>query len=242
MAGPWDKYKPAGVAIPIGPQDPLKMPLAQADLAGKQIQAASTAQGMAVERQRLALDQSRAGLETTKAQMEREAAMRAQAEKERERRMAFAPMQALNSQMRRTWDTYAAGPGATEPNTLGALADFNPYSAPNSQFNAAAAGLGQQGLAAFRVPGSGSQSDTELKAFIAANQPSAGDTDASIKEKMANIERRMGPIYAANGFPFKPYRPMPKAAPKAGGGYPDGTVISDGKRNLVRKGGQWVPQ
>jgi hypothetical protein len=77
----------------------------------------------------------------------------------------------------------------------------------NGQFDAAAQGLTNPFLSAFRVQGQGSQSDTELKQFLAANTPSAHDTDLEIEEKLGNIQRRIdaetgkdsGPVAAPNG-------------------------------------------
>lgn len=59
------------------------------------------------------------------------------------------------------------------------------------RFDSAGAGLGEVGLAAFRVPGAGSQSDTELLKFIAANEPQSTDSDARIEEKLRTVETRL---------------------------------------------------
>ena len=61
----------------------------------------------------------------------------------------------------------------------------------NEEFNSAGAGLGEIGLGAFRVPGMGSQSDAELRAFINANQPQSTDTDLAIEQKLRNLETRL---------------------------------------------------
>ncbi len=62
----------------------------------------------------------------------------------------------------------------------------------NARFNAASQGLTNPFMAAFRTPGVGSQSDTELKQFMAANTPDASDSDAKIEEKVRNLQTRMG--------------------------------------------------
>jgi hypothetical protein len=67
-----------------------------------------------------------------------------------------------------------------------------PFSEGNDAFNTAAQGLANPFMAAFRTPGAGSQSDTELKQFMAANTPEASDTDATITEKIRNIQTRLG--------------------------------------------------
>lgn len=61
----------------------------------------------------------------------------------------------------------------------------------NEQFNSAGAGLGETGLAAFRVPGVGAQSDAELRSFIDANRPQSTDTDLAIEEKLRNLQTRL---------------------------------------------------
>jgi hypothetical protein len=61
----------------------------------------------------------------------------------------------------------------------------------NGAFESAAAGLGEIGLAAFRVPGVGSQSDAELRQFVNANTPQPGDSDAKIEEKLRNLQTRL---------------------------------------------------
>lgn len=58
-------------------------------------------------------------------------------------------------------------------------------------FDTAGQGLTNPFMAAFRVPGVGAQSDTELRQFLAANTPAQGDSDAVIEEKLRNIQTRI---------------------------------------------------
>lgn len=83
---------------------------------------------------------------------------------------------------------------------IGSLMEYLP-SQEASRFNSAAAGLSDQALGAFRVPGSGSQSDRELEAFVQANQPSNWDRDAGVEQKLGNIEGRLIPMRRAYGLP-----------------------------------------
>jgi hypothetical protein len=69
----------------------------------------------------------------------------------------------------------------------------------NGAFESAAAGLGEIGLAAFRVPGVGSQSDAELRQFVNANTPQPGDSDAKIEEKLRNLQNRLDSTLQAMG-------------------------------------------
>jgi len=102
--------------------------------------------------------------------------------------MKLAQFRALEQQIARVQELYDAGPGSTSG--VAGIMDYLPGDA-NSAFDSAAAGLGEVGLAAFRVPGVGSQSDTELRQFVAANTPSASDRDAAIREKLGNLRRRL---------------------------------------------------
>jgi hypothetical protein len=69
----------------------------------------------------------------------------------------------------------------------------------NGAFESAAAGLGEIGLAAFRVPGVGSQSDAELRQFVNANTPLPSDSDAKIQQKLGNLENRLNATLDAMG-------------------------------------------
>lgn len=82
----------------------------------------------------------------------------------------------------------------------GSLLEYLPTPAMTS-FNSAASGLSDQAQAAFRTPGIGSQSDRELAAFIAANQPSNTDNDSTIEQKIKNIRGRLVPQRRALGLP-----------------------------------------
>lgn len=108
-----------------------------------------------------------------------------------------ANIRAVQSQIDRLGSLFAKGPGSTKG--AAGLLDYLP-SPENRQFDTAGAGLGEVGLAAFRVPGVGSQSDTELRAFIDANRPHASDYDATIKEKLNNLQNRLNQTYSAYGM------------------------------------------
>ena len=70
----------------------------------------------------------------------------------------------------------------------------------NGAFESAAAGLGEIGLAAFRVPGVGSQSDAELRQFVNANTPKPGDSDLKIEQKLHNLQNRLDSTRKAMGL------------------------------------------
>jgi hypothetical protein len=109
-------------------------------------------------------------------------------------------MRATQAQIDRINQLFMRGPGKTKG--VSSLMDFIP-SAANAQFDTAGAGLGEAALAAFRVPGVGSQSDTELRAFIEANRPRASDFDSRIKEKSRNLQNRLDQTYSAYGLSRK---------------------------------------
>lgn len=111
-------------------------------------------------------------------------------------------LNALVGQVRRVDQLYnqdfAGGWAEKGPAVLGEYIN----SAPASQrFNSASAGLNNPFMAAFRVPGNGSQSDLELKAFIDSNQPNNDDTDERIQEKLRNIRNRVNEEVKSKGLP-----------------------------------------
>lgn len=75
----------------------------------------------------------------------------------------------------------------------------------NKAFDAAAAGLSEQALGAFRVPGVGSQSDTELRAFVEANRPGASEYDEVNAQRLQNIKTRIDEQRAAMGMAPAPW-------------------------------------
>lgn len=203
MAKPWERYgsaqpgAPAG--IPIGLQDPAmpyKADGAALDNAGKRADIRNDAERIALERQRLILAQQ---AEARAAQ----AALAAQDAERRQREQKSSPLTALEAQIARVRDLYNKGPGATKG--LGGALDYLPTPG-NQQFDAAGAALGEIGLSAFRTPGVGSQSDAELRAFVQANRPYASDYDATIEEKLRNLETRLGAARKAQGMTPPPRR------------------------------------
>lgn len=128
-------------------------------------------------------------------------------------------LNAAAAQLRRVQSLYNTGVGKTK-GVFGAL-DYLPTPA-NKQFDTAGAGLAEAGLAAFRIPGVGSQSDRELQAFVEANKPSSSDYDAQIEEKLRNLDSRLGQAYAGAGVPYTSIfkqKPSLKNAPRKGGGW-----------------------
>lgn len=111
--------------------------------------------------------------------------------------MKLAQFRALEEQINRVEELYTQGPGTTKG--LAGIQDYLP-TGTNSAFDSASAGLGEVGLAAFRVPGVGSQSDAELRQFVAANTPRAGDRDEAILEKLGNLRRRLDATKQALGI------------------------------------------
>lgn len=185
---------------PIGPSDP-KVPL--------QVQGAQ----LGNQRTRQEIDQAAALLpyrqrvmaaQATKAETDAQTAkanlgkVKAPDPKMQQR---LANLRALEQQIARVGQLYQQGPAQTSG--LSGLLDYLPTNA-NRQFDAAGAGLSEMGLAAFRVPGVGSQSDAELRAFVEANRPSAADRDAQIEEKMRNLQTRLGAAYQSMNIPYRP--------------------------------------
>ncbi len=61
----------------------------------------------------------------------------------------------------------------------------------NRAFDAAAAGMSDQALGAFRVPGVGAQSDAELRAYVRANELGASEYDTVNRQRFNNVRNRV---------------------------------------------------
>lgn len=134
------------------------------------------------------------------------------AETQDTRSARLSALTALTNQLRAVRFRYdrdlAGGPSITSP------LEYLPLPT-NRAFDSAAAGLENPFLAAFRVPGVGSQSDAELRSFIRGNVPSASDSDETIEQKLANIENRIQSEIQARGLRIPGPAAAPPAAPAA---------------------------
>ena len=79
--------------------------------------------------------------------------------------------------------------------------------------NSTAAGLADVGLALFKIPGMGSQSDADAARFVQANQPSTADFDLTFLGKVYNLRRRIDAKARSMGLsPIKWAEPVEIAA------------------------------
>lgn len=136
----------------------------------------------AVEERRLALAEQAAAREAAKASGKPGGDAKAAAR--------IPKLNALVEQIKRVEELYSQNIAPEDAGLLSSLGDYLPTQ-ENKQFDTASAGLAEQGLAAFRVPGVGAQSDTELRQFVQANKPSASDYDVSIEEKLRQLKSRV---------------------------------------------------
>lgn len=109
-----------------------------------------------------------------------------------------ANLDSLVAQINRVEELYQQNIAPTDG--IEGVRDLLPTPA-NRQFNAAGAGMAEQGLAAFRVPGVGSQSDAELRQFVEANRPNASNFDTTIEEKLRQLRGRVDATRAELGLP-----------------------------------------
>lgn len=158
----------------IAPPDPYK----QAAEQRAQQDQGFDAQRIQMEQERLRLAQQKAAEEDGPSADDQRTAAK------------LANLDALVGQINRVQSLYNQNLRDEAIPILSSLAEFLP-TPENRQFDAAAAGMAEQGLAAFRVPGVGAQSDTELRQFVAANKPAASDYDASIEEKLMQLRNRV---------------------------------------------------
>lgn len=110
-------------------------------------------------------------------------------------------LDALAQQINRTQQLFDSGPGSTTG--LRSLADYLP-TGENARFDTAGASLAQQGLAAFRVPGTGTVSDRDAMMFDRANLPTASMRDDAVDEQLRGLRARVDEERAALGIaPFQ---------------------------------------
>jgi hypothetical protein len=104
----------------------------------------------------------------------------------------------LIRQINRVEDLYNAGPGKTKG--VSGVLDYLPSDA-NSRLDTAGAQLSQQGLAAFRVPGTGTVSDRDAVMFDRGNLPTAANRDVQNQEIIRGLKARVEEELSALGRP-----------------------------------------
>lgn len=115
-----------------------------------------------------------------------------------ERNAKQGQLSSLINQINRVQELYGTGPGATKG--LSGWRDYLPSDA-NAAFDTAGASLSQQGLAAFRTPGTGTVSDRDAIMFDRANLPTASTRDSAIEEQLRGLRARVEAEAAARGLP-----------------------------------------
>lgn len=193
MPGPWEKYR---TAPPQGNVFSMPDPEAQQRMANEQ------------ERLRMAHEaEARAGRAESRANTAQQAELYTkglrmgprgieqipgwtggtQGAKVNQVDMKQAALEALTNQINEVQRQFDAN--FTGANDRG-IFEYAP-TPTNKAFDSAAAGLSEQALGAFRVPGVGSQSDAELKAFVDANKPDSWQYDAVNQQRLNNIRNRL---------------------------------------------------
>lgn len=192
---------PAQPQMPADPTFQYKGPAAQADLANTQ----TNVQGNVLENQ---YDAATLPARVQKAEADARAAAAAAAKAERELNAPSAPqaeqrdrlsrLNQLAGQVNRVQELYNTGVGTTKG--LMGVQDYLPLDT-NAQFDTAGAALSQQGLAAFRVPGTGTVSDRDAMMFDRANLPTAATRDVAIQEQLRGLRARVDEERKALGLP-----------------------------------------
>jgi hypothetical protein len=183
---------------PADPTFPYKGPQAEADArksrAEADLIAAQAPYADVIARAQVERDLAAA--EKARAEAGGGAKTQAQQGEERDR---VSRLNQLAQQINRVEDLYRAGPGMTAG--VGALADFNPFLEANAKLDVAGAQLAQQGLAAFRVPGTGTVSDRDAVMFDRGNLPTAATMDAKNEEILRGLKSRVEEELKALGQP-----------------------------------------
>lgn len=111
-----------------------------------------------------------------------------------------ASIDSLVTQINRVQQLFNEGQRDNAVPALGSLYEYLPTQ-ENTRFDAAAAGLAEQGMSAFRVPGVGAQSDAELRQFVDANRPSTWSNDSTNQERLRQLRVRVDETRQALGLP-----------------------------------------
>ncbi len=184
----------------------------------KQAAEARAQQDQALQVQRFQFDQAKAARELNKP-----TATDQQLQADKQNRV-----RALNSlvdQINRTQELGNAGPLASQ-GMLSAVSDYLPTAA-NKRFDTSGAQLSQQGLAAFRVPGTGTVSDRDAMMFDRGNLPQASNMDAQNEEILLGLRRRVENEYESLGLPKPQWvSPLNQAQP-------------EGPANVGAQGSMW---
>lgn len=125
---------------------------------------------------------------------------RLSAEKQAEDDARMRALDTLVQQINRTQELGNAGPLASD-GLFSGIGDYFPTAA-NQRFDTAGAQLSQQGLAAFRVPGTGTVSDRDAMMFDRGNLPQSSNFDASNQEILDGLRRRTEEEYRSRGLPM----------------------------------------
>ena len=131
-----------------------------------------------------------------------------------------ANLLALVDQINSVQALFESGPGATTG--LGGWADYLPTDA-NRAFDAAGAGLVDQAMAAFRVPGVGAQSDADAARLAAAYSINASDRDAVIQQRLDQLRQRVETNMRELGMPAPQWGELASTLPRASLGNGPGT-------------------
>lgn len=186
-----------GVVAP----NPVQASAQRQDLANSALSGQRTAQQIALEAARAPVEQQKSALDVEATRLANEKARRDLAAAPKQQQEVTDRLSRLNqlaAQVGRTQYLYNTGIGTTKG--LASLQDYLPTDA-NARFDVAGASLSQQGLAAFRVPGTGTVSDRDAIMFDRANLPTASTRDAAVEEQLRSIRSRVDEERRALGRP-----------------------------------------
>lgn len=94
------------------------------------------------------------------------------------------------------------------------VADYLPTDT-NSRFDVAGTQLSEKGLAAFRVPGTGTVTDRDAAVFERANMPTSGTRDVAIEEQLRGMRARIDEELRALGLPAAKWTGMQSPSPSS---------------------------
>lgn len=216
------------------PPDPMESAQNVREEARLDLARDAQAQSNAIAAARLALD--RRAEQRTIAAEERERTGQKPVDRDRVSRL-----NQLVAQINRTQQLYNEGVGQTKG--VQSLLDYLP-SDTNARFDVAGGQIAQQGLAAFRVPGTGTVSDRDAIMFDRANLPTAATRDVAIEEQLNALRSRVDEERQTLGLPKTPWQNLYLDKGGRTGAAPAGSTQQAGSLppEMQREYDAWIAQ
>jgi len=184
---------PTLAPMTIGQRNPYALPKDAVDLEAAKLAATKAAASAPFDARISAANATKAEADAKKSERD----LADGSKDDQEKKAKLGQLNALINQINETQSLFNQGVGSTSG--VRSLLDYLPNSA-NAQFDTAANSLEERATAAFRVPGSGDQSDADAARIAAANKPNRFAYDAATTQQLKQLRERVDTTRAALGL------------------------------------------